>query len=59
MLQRMTVFGTAALQLGATNGTRHVQASYNLPGNHTSYSLRANGVTVLYTAGVPEKIIQD
>ena len=31
----------------------------NLPGNHTNHSLRATGATALYTAGVPEKIIQD
>ena len=29
-----------------------------IPGHHTNHSLRATGATELYTAGVPEKIIQ-
>ena len=31
----------------------------NIPGHHTNHSLRATGATELYTAGVPEKIIQE
>ena len=31
----------------------------NIPGRHTNHSLRATGATDLYTAGVPEKIIQE
>ena len=31
----------------------------NIPGRHTNHSLRATGATELYTAGVPEKIIQE
>ena len=30
-----------------------------IPGHHTNHSLRATGATELYTAGVPEKIIQE
>ena len=30
-----------------------------IPGHHTSHSLYATGATALYTAGVPEKIIQE
>ena len=30
-----------------------------IPGHHTNHSLRATGATALYTAGVPEKIIQE
>ena len=30
-----------------------------IPGRHTNHSLRATGATTLYTAGVPEKIIQE
>ena len=31
----------------------------NIPGHHTNHSLRATGATDLYTARVPEKIIQE
>ena len=31
----------------------------NIPGHHTNPSLRATGATELYTASVPEKIIQE
>ena len=31
----------------------------NIPGHHTNHSLRTTGATELYTAGVPEKIIQE
>ena len=31
----------------------------NIPGHHTNHGLRATGATELYTAGVPEKIIQE
>ena len=48
--------GTTVLLSAAINYPRKLAS---IPGHHTNYSLRATGATQLYTAGVPEKIIQE